>query len=199
MTLVEALAAIGLPPSLEAPLSEFAKLFLKWNQRINLSAARNERELEDHLVDCLHLIPHLHALVRARATPARFLDVGAGGGLPAAIVAICIPEAHITALEPVHKKHAFLRTVARELALPHFDPRAERLDQHARSDYTAVTSRATFDLAEWLRLGVARGEPGGFAFGFEAVQRNDLPPGTQRYPYTHSGKTRAIVALQRPI
>lgn len=197
MTLVDALIALGLPPTLDAPLSAFARLFLKWNQRINLSSARTEQELQDHLVDCLHLVPHLRALA-APSHPPRFLDVGSGGGLPAVIAAICLPAAHITALEPIHKKHAFLRTAARELALPGFEPRAERLEDHARSDYTAAMSRATFDLADWLRLGITRVEPGGVVFGFEAALRSDLPSSIRRHPYAYLGKTRAIVALQRP-
>jgi 16S rRNA (guanine527-N7)-methyltransferase len=126
------------------------------------------------------------------------LDVGSGGGLPAVIVAICLPDAHIIALEPVHKKHAFLRTAARELALDNLEPRAERLDAHARHDHAAATSRATLDLRDWLNLGLGHVAPGGFVFGFEAVQRDDLPAGTRRFPYTHLGKSRAIVVLQRP-
>ena len=170
MTLVDALIALGLPPTLDAPLSAFARLFLKWNQRINLSSARTEQELQDHLVDCLHLVPHLRALA-APSHPPRFLDVGSGGGLPAVIAAICLLAAHITALEPIH---------------------------HARSDYTAARSRATFDLADWLRLGITRVEPGGVVFGFEAALRSDLPSSIRRHPYAYLGKTRAIVALQRP-
>ena len=59
-------------------------------------------------------------------------------------------------------------------------------------------SRAVFDLREWLDLGLSRVEPGGIVFGFEAVPRNDLPVDLHRHPYTHLGKTRSIVTLQRP-
>ncbi|HEX7840047.1 MAG TPA: RsmG family class I SAM-dependent methyltransferase [Kofleriaceae bacterium] len=194
----ETLAALGLPATRLAALTDYAGLFQKWNQRINLSAARSARDLEDHIIDCLHLVPHLRAASARPPTIPEWLDVGAGGGLPAAIVAICFPEAHIVALEPVHKKHAFLRAVARELGLPNLDPRAERLEDHARHDYAAAMSRATLDLRDWLTLGLGRVVAGGFVFGFEAVPRSDLPAGTQRYPYSHGAKSRAIVALQRP-
>jgi 16S rRNA (guanine527-N7)-methyltransferase len=200
VTLVDTLADLGLPPTCEAPLRDFVTLFLKWNLRINLSAARSERDLQDHVVDCLHLVPHLLALAGSPpSAPPSFLDVGSGGGLPAVIVAICVPDSHITALEPIHKKHAFLRTAARELALPGLEPRAERLDEHDRSDYDAAMSRATFDLGDWLQLGVARVKPAGIAFGFEAVPRSDLPPAALRYPYLYAGRRRAIVALRRQL
>jgi len=195
-----ALAALGLPAALEPPLAGFATLFHKWNQRINLSAARSEPELHDHIVDCLHLVLPLRAAASAwpPPRPVAVLDVGSGGGLPAVVVAICLPDLHVTALEPIHKKHAFLRTAARELALPAFEPRAERLEAHQRRDYAAAISRATLDLRDWLLLGLRHVGPGGTVFGFEALPRDDLPPGTHRHPYRHLGKPRAIVALTRP-
>ncbi|HET9620331.1 MAG TPA: 16S rRNA (guanine(527)-N(7))-methyltransferase RsmG [Kofleriaceae bacterium] len=187
----DTLQALALSPTLHAPLDRFAALFLRWNRSINLSAARTHAEVLEHIVDSLHIVPHLTGA-------ARILDVGAGGGLPSVIAAICLPDSHITALEPVHKKHAFLRTAARELALPNLEPLAIRLDDHAPADYDAATSRATFDLRDWLLAGVARVRPAGIALGFEAVPRGDLPAGTQRHPYRLADKARAIVSLERP-
>lgn len=195
----ETLAELALPASLAAPLDSFVALFHKWNRKINLSAARSDADLRDHVADCLHLVPHLRSLLPTwPVQPAPVLDVGAGGGLPAVVVAICLPGARVTALEPVHKKQAFLRAAARELALPHLDAIAERLEQHPRADYAAATSRATLDLAAWLQLGLERVAPGGLVFGFEAVRRDDLTAATQRYPYRYHGRDRAIVALRRP-
>jgi 16S rRNA (guanine527-N7)-methyltransferase len=196
--LAGALVELGLPSALQKPLADFAALFHKWNQRINLSAARDEAEIESHIADCLHLVPLLRAAVAtSRLQPAPVLDVGAGGGLPAVVIAICVPDAHVTALEPVHKKHAFLRTAARELAIANLTPLAERLEAHPRRNYAAATSRATLDLRDWLLLGLDRIEPGGTVFGFEATPRDDLPSGTARHPYLHQGRRRAIVSLQR--
>jgi 16S rRNA (guanine527-N7)-methyltransferase len=195
--LADALAALDLAPALQTPLEEFVRLFHKWNRRINLSAARTESELYDHVGDCLHLVPHLHAAVATwRAQPAPVLDVGAGGGLPSIVIAICLPSVRVIALEPVHKKHAFLRTAARELALSNFEPLAERLEDHARNDYAAAASRATLDLRDWLRLGARHVQPGGIVFGFEAIPRDDLPPRTERHPYQYLGRSRAIVSFR---
>ena len=127
----------------------------------------------------------------------RVLDVGTGGGLPAVIVAICLPDALVTALEPVRKKHAFLRTTARELSLSNFEPQAERVGDHLHRDYDAAMSRATFDLREWLLFGLDFVRPGGLVLGFEAAARSDLPPDVQRHPYRLGSKSRAIVTLRR--
>ncbi|HEU4735140.1 MAG TPA: 16S rRNA (guanine(527)-N(7))-methyltransferase RsmG [Kofleriaceae bacterium] len=199
--IAETLAALDLPPTHEAKLHQFSQLFHKWNRSINLSAATTDDEIRSHIADSLHVVPHVLKVCSA-AGPSekiRVLDVGSGGGFPCVVIAVSVPDAEVTALEPVHKKHAFLRTVARELSLPNLHPRAERLDRHPLRDYDIAVSRATFDLADWLIAGLAHVRPGGTVLGFEAVPRSDLPPDTQRYSYRLDEKSRSIVVLQRPL
>jgi 16S rRNA (guanine527-N7)-methyltransferase len=171
-------------------LERFRDLFGKWNERINLSAASSPADIEEHIRDSLHIVPHLVS----RET---VLDVGSGGGLPVVVAAICLPSIQFTALEPVHKKHAFLRTAARELKLANLEAFARRLEDHADRDYSAAMSRATFDLREWLLRGLELVQPSGVVFGFEATQRDDLPPPFERHPYDLDGKRRAIIVASR--
>ena len=172
-------------------LKDFSALFLKWNKSINLSAARSAADLDEHITDSLALVDHLIGSTR-------HLDVGSGGGFPVVIAAIACPQIQFVALEPVHKKQAFLRTAARELDLPNLDALAIRLDDHGVHDYDSTSSRATFDLVEWLQHGLGFVRPGGTVLGFEGVTRDDLPAGVERFPYELGGKTRAIVALRKP-
>ena len=165
-------------------------LFEKWNKSINLSAASSRQEIEEHIADSAAVVPEL-AHVR------RVLDVGSGGGFPVVVAAIALPSVSFTALEPVHKKHAFLKTAARELGLSNLTPLAIRIEDHDVRDYDAAMSRATFDLRDWLEMGLTYVRPGGFVLGFEAVTRNDLPSGVERRPYEIAGKQRAIVRLSR--
>jgi 16S rRNA (guanine527-N7)-methyltransferase len=167
----------------------FLDLFEKWNRSINLSAASTRAEVREHLDDSLHVVPLL-------ANAKRVLDVGSGGGFPVVVAAMSLPAVSFVALEPVHKKHAFLRTCARELGLPNLDARAERLEDHPPSDYDAAMSRATFDLKEWLERGLERVVPGGFVLGFEAIPRSDLGA-VERVEYELAGKRRAIVIAKR--
>lgn len=189
------LDALSLPADLDEKLRQFKPLFLKWNRSINLSGARSDEDLELHIIDCLHAVPHLRAASTLASPPAapRVLDVGSGGGLPAVVAALACPSIRVTALEPVHKKYAFLRTAARELALENLEPAAQRLDAHAGRDYDAAMSRATFDLREWLELAAPYVRPGGFILGFEAIPRTDLPIGIERSSYVLSNRTRSIV------
>ena len=175
-----------LSPSLQA----FRDLFAKWNERINLSAAATPAEIDEHIRDCLHVIPFL----RDRAT---VIDVGSGGGLPVVVAAICLPDVQFTALEPVHKKHAFLRTAARELRLANLEAHARRVEDHPDRDYDAAMSRATFDLREWILRGLELVRVDGIVIGFEATRREDLPMPFERHPYDLDGKQRALIIATR--
>lgn len=191
MNIETTLSNLSIDPSIAGNLSSFITLFERWNKSINLSAASTRTELIEHVIDSLHVVPHL-------AGRARILDVGSGGGFPVVVAAICLPGSSFISLEPVHKKHAFLRTAARELRLPNLDPYAMRLEDHDGRDYDAAVSRATFDLVEWLAMARPFLAPSGIAIGFEAVPRDDLPPGTLRHPYELAGKRRAIVVAGPP-
>ncbi len=184
------LAALSIDASLAGNLSAFVALFEKWNRSINLSAASSRDEITEHLVDSLHVVPHLRGTKRV-------LDVGSGGGFPVVVAAICLPDVSFTSLEPVHKKHAFLRTAARELGLLNLDPHAQRIEDHATRDYDAAMSRATFDIVEWINTGLRYVNQSGIVLGFEAIPRDDLPAGTERHPYSLGGKQRAIILARR--
>ena len=166
-------------------MDKFLDLFEKWNRSINLSAASTRAEIQAHVEDSLHVVPHLK-------TAKTVLDVGSGGGFPVVIAAMSLPEVEFVSLEPVHKKHAFLRTAARELKLPNLEAVAIRIEDHDRFDYDVAMSRATFDLAEWLEMGSKRVHPNGVVLGFEAVRRDDLGE-VERDEYQLEGKPRAIV------
>jgi 16S rRNA (guanine527-N7)-methyltransferase len=187
---VKILKELEIETSVSTQLDAFETLFLRWNSSINLSAARTADEVAEHIIDSLHVVPRI-------GTEARVLDVGAGGGFPSVMVAICCPDATVTALEPVHKKHAFLRTAARELKLANFEAFARRIEDHEEADYDVAMSRATFDLREWIERALTRVRVGGHAIGFEGVERSDLPSPLTRYSYDLAGKQRAIISVER--
>jgi 16S rRNA (guanine527-N7)-methyltransferase len=99
----------------------FEQHFLKWAERINLSAPSTLSETwSRHILDSAQL---------ARITPIaqRWLDLGSGGGFPGAIIAILLMEhddASIDLVESNRKKAAFLQTSLGHLKAPaHVHPR----------------------------------------------------------------------------
>lgn len=183
-----------LPAGFEAAegICKYLQLLDKWRRTTNLVATgtRAADLVALHVADALALLPHLGG---AR----RIVDVGSGAGIPGAIIAIASPSRSVTALEPAHKKHAFLAAVRRELHLDSFHPLCERDDQHrARADfrpYDLAISRAAFAVPEWLRRGESLIHEGGRVLAMEGRDQHALPPGAARHPYTLANRHRAII------
>ena len=88
-------------------LARYAALLMRWNPVHNLTAIQTPAHvLTHHLLDSLAIVPEIHGLTGQRAL--RILDVGAGGGLPGVALAIAVPNVHVTLVDRVQKKIAFL-------------------------------------------------------------------------------------------
>jgi 16S rRNA (guanine527-N7)-methyltransferase len=85
-------------------------LLQQWNNRINLSAVRDPREIVvRHFGESLAV----GKLVGAGA--GAVVDIGSGGGFPGVPVAVLCPDRQVTLVESVGKKGVFLKEIAREL------------------------------------------------------------------------------------
>lgn len=190
----EPLAGLGLAldPDQAELLSRYLGLLLPWNARVNLTGARSAAEVVDR-----HLADGFALAARLGSGALRFLDVGAGAGFLGVAVAVLRPDATCVLLEPVGKKHTFLRAVARELPLPNLQPLAERLEVHlARADfapYDVAASCATWSPGEWLERARPAVRPGGLAVAFEGGEPGTLPPGAARFPYRFAARRAALL------
>ena len=122
------LAEVGIMPSarqLEMLRTHF-ELLVRWNSRMNLTAIRDPLEiLQRHFVESAYLTKVLEL------GPGTLVDVGSGAGFPGLPVKVLSPETGVVLLEPVQKKAAFLKEVARSLGLPDIQvlsTRAENAD-----------------------------------------------------------------------
>ncbi len=139
----------------------YAELLLRWNARINLTGAPSVGALvETHFPDAFALASWIQG-------PARLLDVGSGGGLPALPLALLRPALDIQLCEPIAKKGAFLRTAIRDCRLTgrvRLDPRRGEEVADAGEKVDLAVSRATFPPDIWLALGRRLVHPGGRVF-----------------------------------
>lgn len=139
-------------------LDAFVGLLLRWNATFNLTAIREPGEIRlQHLADCLAVLP---ALDRER-TGGRLLDVGSGGGLPGAVIAIARPALDVTCIDAVGKKAAFVRQVAATLGLGNLHAVHGRVEGYREGVFDVVVSRAFSSLADFVRLTRSVLAPGG--------------------------------------
>lgn len=93
-------------------IETYVETLLKWQQRINLTAVRDRRELLR-----LHFFESFWAANQFLEPSSALVDIGSGGGFPGMAIKLFRPELKITLVEKNLKKATFLRTLGKVLKL----------------------------------------------------------------------------------
>lgn len=129
-------------------LMRYLELLQKWNKVYNLTSVRDPYEmLTHHVLDSLAAVTPLQRHV-IESQAKTLLDVGSGGGLPAVVFAICMPELQVSCVDTVGKKAAFIQQVAAGLGLKNLrgiHARVEQLEQQ----FDVVSCRAFASLPDF--------------------------------------------------
>ena len=142
----------------DAQLAQFSRYragLAEWNQRVNLTSANALAEAVRVLfLDSLSLVPVIR---REQPSPARLVDIGAGGGFPGVVLKIAMPDTAVVLVEATGKKAAFLSWVVGDLGLEGVEVVAARAEDAARSSglrgaFDVVTARALGPLPVVLEL-----------------------------------------------
>ena len=158
--LAQGLAQLGLSLSetQQNQLLDYLDLLQKWSQVYNLTALRQaDQILTHHLLDCLATVPEVK---RCYPASCGVLDVGSGAGLPALVYAVVSPEWHVTALDAVGKKMAFVQNAANSLGLPNLVANHARVEGFV-GQYDVITCRAYSHLADFVAQTEHLLKPGG--------------------------------------
>jgi 16S rRNA (guanine527-N7)-methyltransferase len=150
-----------------AQLLGYHALIQKWNKVYNLTAIRDPAEmLTHHLLDSLAIVAPLRIRLAGLAYQDdgeqdgenddiksqylyTLLDVGAGAGLPGVVLAICCTDIHVTCVDAVAKKMAFVQQAATELKLPNLKALHARVET-LNDKYDLITSRAFATLLDFV-------------------------------------------------
>jgi 16S rRNA (guanine527-N7)-methyltransferase len=167
--------------SIQSDLETFAALLRKWNAVQNLVSRETLDDLwPRHIEDSLQLLPLL------RPTDQIIVDMGSGGGFPAIPLAIASRETsrRFILLEPITKKAAFLRTVARELSLAVQVHAVRAEDFASRETAGVITSRALAPLPVLLGLSGHIFPPEGHMLLLKGMNyRRELDAAAQLYDF----------------
>lgn len=159
-------------------LLAYGTLMLKWNKVYNLTALRDPASvLTHHLLDSLAAVAPLQ---REWPGEGKLLDVGSGGGLPGVVIAIMRPDLHVSCLDAVAKKAAFVQQVSAELELPNLRGLHARVESLAGS-YEVISSRAFASLPDFFNGSMNLLAPGGLWLAMKGKVPSDelavLPKG----------------------
>jgi 16S rRNA (guanine527-N7)-methyltransferase len=149
-------------------LAAYGNLLLQWNNRISLTAIRDEAELiERHLMEGVFAAEH-------HPEAATALDFGSGTGVPGIPIALCRASIHVTLAESQRKKAAFLQEAVRRLNLS-ASVHAGRAETLPSASFDAVWMRAVDRSAENLPAAANLVDSGGALCLFGTSQPPDAP------------------------
>jgi 16S rRNA (guanine527-N7)-methyltransferase len=125
--------------------------------------AEAERVWDRHLLNC-------GAVARLIPASSSVVDLGSGAGLPGIVLALLLPGASVTLLEPMARRVDFLSECVAELGLANttvLRGRAEDLAGHISADVVTARAVAPLDRLVGLMLGLMR--PGGRALAIKGA------------------------------
>jgi 16S rRNA (guanine527-N7)-methyltransferase len=158
-----------------ADLELFLQEMGRWNQVHNLTAIEGEKDsIRLHLIDSIAVLPVLRRFLKG-STP-KIADLGSGGGLPAIPIAIVQPQWHLTLIEAIRKKTAFLQHVRGKLKLKNIEvlsARVESVAMQQSGQFDAVISRAFTNLARFLELSLPLLKPEGLVFAMKSKRADE--------------------------
>lgn len=126
---------------------DYKDMLLEWNEKFNLTAITDEREIIlKHFVDCLAIS------AGAELAGKKIIDVGTGAGFPGVPVKIAFHDTQMTLLDSLNKRITFLEELKNKLGLENvtcIHSRAEDggADKNLREGFDLCISRAVANLA----------------------------------------------------
>ena len=129
----------------------YKKLLLEWNEKINLTAITDEKEiLIKHFIDSLTIEKYI-------PRNAKIIDVGTGAGFPSIPLKIVRPDIEVVLLDSLNKRINFLNEIIRECQLDKITTihgRAEEIANKSeyREKFDISTARAVANISTLSEL-----------------------------------------------
>lgn len=166
-----------------AQLEQYYELLMDWNQRLNLTALTEKKEVFiKHFLDSVQVcfLPEWKETLHNKAS---VVDVGTGAGFPGIPLAILCSNIKFTLCDALAKRLKFIETVVGELELNNVEvvhSRAEDLGRNYlyRHQFDACVSRAVAKLNVLLEFMCPLVKMGGVAFAYKGpMVTEEMPEG----------------------
>ena len=128
-------------------IKEFINLALEFNKTHNIFVRKDYEEVfQKDVLDCAPLFN----MIKEQES---VIDLGSGGGLPGILLAIFLPNNHISLLESSSKKCYFLKTVIEKLSLKNTTTINQTIKENNNIGvYDVITARAFAPIKKIIKL-----------------------------------------------
>ncbi|NOQ31590.1 MAG: 16S rRNA (guanine(527)-N(7))-methyltransferase RsmG [Helicobacteraceae bacterium] len=128
-------ANILLDDSFYENIKVYKEQLLKWNKVHNITGIKSKQQLDEFIYDALFPVSFLPKVET-------LMDIGTGAGFPGMILALGLPNTHVTLVEPLKKRASFLQFIKATLKLKNVTVIAKRVEEIDDQKFDIVTSRA---------------------------------------------------------
>lgn len=189
---------LSLTPAQISQFAAYAAELRAWNERINLTAITDEREIVTR-----HFLDSLRLALSWGDSPESLVDIGSGAGFPGLPLKILRPQLRLTLVESVGKKAAFLKHLSSLLGLDEvvvLTARAEQVgrDPQHREQYDVATARAVAELRVLAEYCLPLCRVGGRALAPKGAQIDDEVQRAQRAVELLGGRIAAVEPVELP-
>lgn len=189
---------INLPESVPDKLDTYAQLLVEWNEKMNLTAITEPREIVlKHFVDSL-------LLLKAVELPegASLIDVGTGAGFPSMPVKIAREDLKVTMLDSLQKRLTFLKEVNDQLGLDctFIHSRAEDggKQKTLREKFDFATARAVANLRDLAEYCLPYVKVGGYFVSLKGPDVEEEIKESKNAIATMGGKVEKVLQFALP-
>lgn len=127
-------------------LNQYYELLIEWNEKINLTAITEKKEVYlKHFYDSLTIVKAVNL-----EEIETLCDVGSGAGFPGIVLKIFFPNLKIVLIDSLNKRIKFLNLIIKELDLKDIVAKHERMEDYSKLNeevFDLVTARAVSNTA----------------------------------------------------
>lgn len=132
------------PQDFDVKISEYKRLFARFNATHNLSAYD---DLSLAINDSIYALNFLNPSELKIA-----IDIGSGAGLPAIFLALYLKDCEFFLFEPAQKKASFLMLSKSALDLKNINIKCQKIQNHTAFRADLICSRAAFKIINLLEI-----------------------------------------------
>ena len=181
--------------NIEKDFSEYKKLFLEQNGKLNLISKNDEKFLyEKHIYDSLAI--KLSNRLKEGQT---LLDIGCGGGFPCVPIAIEFPEINVVGVNSIKKKIIAIENLKSGLGLTNLTVICDRVENIKEKKFDIITSRAVADLSKISEYALPLLKRDGVFIAYKSKKAMEELEGAKRTLAKFGAKVLDIIEYTLPL